>query len=138
MSADLTARLDAIEAAHAAATAGPWQVDGDGDDLAVTAGTARGLPGSWMATDRIFTSEVGDWSGETEDEADQRRADAAAIVAAHNNVAWLVAAVRGVLDRHHRISEGEPGSEVDYCEDDGFVWPCATYQDITAALGEAS
>jgi hypothetical protein len=90
--------LDALDQAHAAATPGPWQVDNDGDDLAVTAGTARGLPGSWRATDRIFTSDVGEWSGEEEHESEQRKADAATIVAEHNATPRLVAAVRAVLE----------------------------------------
>jgi hypothetical protein len=86
--------LDELEAAHGKATPGPWQVDDDGSDCAVTAGTARGLPGSWRATDRIYTVDVGEWSGETEDEAVQRQTDAALIVAAVNALPDLIAELR--------------------------------------------
>jgi hypothetical protein len=86
--------LDELEAAHGKATPGPWQVDDDGSDCAVTAGTARGLPGSWRATDRIYTVDVGEWSGETEDEAVQRQTDAALIVAAVNALPDLITELR--------------------------------------------
>lgn len=83
-----------LEVLREAATAGPWQVDDDGDELAVTARSARGLPGSFWSTDRIFRNDVGEWSGETEEDSEQRKADAALIVAAVNALPDLCAAVR--------------------------------------------
>ncbi|HEU5026641.1 MAG TPA: hypothetical protein VFV01_17120 [Spirillospora sp.] len=111
----VVARLDALEAAHKGATSGPWQYDPE-------------TPGEVWDSDERYPHVLGGC---------EESADAAAIVAEHNATPALIAAVRGVLDLHHRIGEGEPGREVDYCDYDGFVWPCAEYRDLAAALGEA-
>ena len=73
----VVARLDALEAAHKAATPGPWEQDGE-------------------YPTEVYNGRVGN---SEELIADcHTRADAAAIVAEHNLTPALIAAVRGVLD----------------------------------------
>jgi hypothetical protein len=83
VTADVTGLLDALDAAHAAATPGPWQYDPES-------------PGEvWDGDDR--------WPGVIATATEG--ADAAAIVAEHNASPRLVAALRAVLALADEIDE---------------------------------
>lgn len=145
--ADVAAWLTSLEEARKAATPGPWQVDDDGEELRVAAGTARvewkdydGFrlgtpPSSYRSTDLIHEHDIGEWSGETEEDVEQRQADAALIVAAVNSMRELVAALRGALALHRP----EPGPYGDVCasclgsNEENLPWPCPTYSAVVAA-----
>jgi hypothetical protein len=88
--------LDAIEARAAAATPGPWTVEGEGD-----------LPG---INDLMVVDPVEQWICNVDDgNAKRNLADAAFIAAARTDVPALVAALRASLAREAALREALAG-----------------------------
>jgi hypothetical protein len=107
--------LDGLEKTHDAATLGRWC------DLDPRPDAISNIDSQTSADGYRVYTRVGEVV---------RPADAAAIVAEHNATPHLVAALWAVLALHKPFT-GQGG---EYCDYDGFVWPCREYRDLTAAL----
>jgi hypothetical protein len=106
VTADVRDRLRQLSEAHGQATAGPWVLDEDSDVVEIDDPTTFIVMGSVPA-------------------------DAAAIVAAHNNLPWLVAALTAaVFDLHT-----SDGAETPFCNECGHTYPCLTVRAVVAAAG---
>lgn len=120
---DVLGALSRLEELHAAATPGPWDAEICEGELTVSAGSARtewtehdgfrlGQPAShYQSTDRIYEQELDDWDGDKTLDDKQREADADWIVAAHNALPQLVAAVRAAYGLAEQLD-----AEAEHCD----------------------
>lgn len=149
---DLTVLLDQLDAARAKATPGPWEVEHVEDELKVTAGTARTTwtehdgfrlgtpPSSWRTTDLIYEHELDEWDVEDGSDDGQRLADAACIVAEHNAIPRLTAALRAVLALHRPEPSPYGGTVCVTCMnaiEEQALWPCPTFEVTASASAPA-
>ena len=92
---DLTDRLDEIQARADAATEGPWRAGTEeGVDYGSVMGAPRSIGGGYV-TVPILVDDLSIYEGTAE-----------FIAAARTDVPQLVAALRAVLDQHHRVDVG--------------------------------
>jgi len=115
VTADIRARLAAVDAAVALATPGPWAVSEDaigGADIVSE------------STDVYVLDDLGA----------MYRADAAAIVALRNTGPAAVTAVQAVLQLHVAVPRWRYGPNC--CETCRVDWPCPTVAAVSAAFGD--
>jgi hypothetical protein len=111
-------RLRQLTEAMEQATPGPWAQHPSDGEYVIGEVSADGDSYLDVADTYAFRKQTG-------------YDDAAAIVAAHNNLPWLVAALTAaVFDLHT-----SDGAETPFCNECGHTYPCLTVRAVVAAAG---